>query len=508
MNSIKLNVLWLSMFFVGIVSAQNQSVFISDSLDLYISRSMEEWNLPAIAVGIVKNGQVVYEKGFGVKSIQNGGGVNENTLFMIGSNTKAFTATALAKLDAEGVLSLEDRVNQWIPELSMQDTLASTYMNLTDIITHRTGMETFQGDFMYFDTDLSTQDVIEKFGKLDASYDYRTKWGYCNAGYVIAGEVLRKATNQPWNEYFKQHFFTPLAMVNTVTTVDEIRNAENASFPHSLEDNLLVEVPYGGLDLTGPAATISSSVADMNHWLTMLLDSGRFEGKDIVSSEVIERTRKPESIIGKAHHPFNKAHYKLYGLGWELMDYENNGIVSHTGGVHGFLSSVTLVPEQNLGIVILTNSDQNSLFEALKWEIIDAYLELPYRNYSSVYQKSFEKYQSYMQKELDDMRELVSEGSKPPLKLKNFAGEYESKVYGSASIKAVSNYLVMTLEHHPDMTVKMEYMSDSSFLCTYSNPMLGIKPFPFVIADDKVQSFTLSTASYLEFTTYDFIKVK
>jgi CubicO group peptidase (beta-lactamase class C family) len=275
---------------------------------------------------------------------------------------------------------------------------------------------------------------------------------------------------------------------------------------HTLVDGKLQVIPHCLIDNIAPAASISSSAHDMSHWLIALLDSGRYNGQQVIPFQAIRKSQYPISVIRRAGHPFNRSFFSLYGLGWELRDYEGHQIISHTGGVDGFVTSVTLLPGENLGVVVLTNTDANGFYEALKWEIIDAYLELPYRNYSQFY---LDRYRSFWHEEqamVAQWRDSAAMNLPLPVKRSKFEGEYTHEVYGKAYLESKEDYLLLTLEHHPDLTAKLEYIGNNRFLCTYSKPMWGIKVFPFVIDEGKVSSFTLSVADFLEFTTYKFVR--
>jgi hypothetical protein len=153
----------------------------------------------------------------------------------------------------------------------------------------------------------------------------------------------------------------------------------------------LKKVPYGRLENMAPAGSISSSVTDLSHWVLMQLDNGQYNGRQVVPAAAILETRKPASILGPGGTMYNRGHFDLYGLGWALESYNGRKIVSHTGGVNGFVTSVTLIPEEKLGIVVLTNTESNYFYESLKWELIDAFMDLPYRNYSNVHLGSYKK---------------------------------------------------------------------------------------------------------------------
>lgn len=506
MNKKLLTIIYL--FFAFQVFSQNTNTpsFVSDSIEAYIETGLQEWQIPGVAVGIVKDGQIIYEKGFGIKEMNSNNEVNENTLFMIGSNTKAFIGTALALLEYEQQCQLNDKVIKYVHNFKMYDSTLTNKVNLIDIVSHRLGFETFQGDFMYFDSDLSDDEMLETIGKVKPLFGFRTTYGYCNAGYFIAGKCIETISGKNWGDYLNDKIFTPLQMNETFTAVSDMMNAKNKCTPHTFINHKLSTIPYGGLDLLGPAASISSSIADMNKWTTMLLDSGRYNGITILEQNVIERTRKPETVKGNGRHMFNKSNFRLYGLGWNLADYENYKIVSHTGGIHGFVTSVTLVPEINLGVVVLTNTDQNWFYDALNAEIVDAYLNLPYRNYSDTYLDIYKERAKKDSMELAVLYDSIALKIKPPVPLKKFVGMYNNSTYGNIEIKLNDKLLELSFEHHPELSAKLEYLGNDRFLCTYNNPSQGIRIFPFTIKDKKVESFILSVATFLEFTTYEFTK--
>ncbi len=479
-------------------------VFVSDSLDHYVQRNLTAWNMPGVSVCIVKDGKVVLQKGFGITKLGTTEKVDEHTLFMIGSNTKAFTGTALALLAQEKKCALDDKVTKYLPDFSMQDPLATQQVNLTDMVTHRLGTETFQGDFMFFDSGLNKAQTLSRFSRLTPLYPFRTKWGYCNTGYLVAAECIEKISGKSWEAYMRENFFKPLQMNRTLALSSEIAAASNKAAAHTVQEGKIKVIPYGQLDVLAAAGSISSSAHDMSHWLIAQLDSGRYGGKTVFPYAALRQTRIPQSIIGRARHPFNTSHYSLYSLGWELQDYEGREIISHTGGVNGFVTSVTLVPEENLGIVVLTNTDENAFYQALKWEIVDAYLGLPYRNYSQYYLDRFTKNKQKEAEEVQKWRLAAARKIPTVLPIAQYEGTYEHDIYGTLKIQRTGKDLMMFFEHHPNLNAKLEHIGDNKFLCTYSSSLYGIKVIPFQVKDKQVDQLTLSVADFVEFTTYDF----
>lgn len=504
------NKLFLTVLFIGIelslLSQNSVPVFVNDSLEIYINRALQDWNIPGVAVSIVKDGKLVLAKGFGKQSIVRNDKVDENTLFMIGSNTKAFTATLLSWLQYDKKCSLNDKVVKWLPDFIMKDPWITKELNLTDILCHRIGMETFQGDFMYWTSSLTKAQVIKKFGELTPLYGFRTKWGYTNAGFLIAGECIQKISNESWESNIQNRIFGPLQMTRSRAISAEMPLQQNIAAPHTLVFDTLKLLPYTIIDNLAPAVSISSSISDISHWLICQLDSGRYNGKLVIPFPVIQETRKPRSIIGNSQYPFNHSNFSLYGLGWRLTDYEGREIVSHTGGVNGFLTSITLIPEEKLGVAIFTNTDYNDFYAALRWEIVDAYLNLPYRNYSSLYLADSKLYKKEELIQYKAQKDTVAMHIKPSTDLKNFVGRYINPIYGYLDITLSNSTLKMTFEHHPNLLGTLESLGGNRFLCTYNDNGYGIKTLPFKIENKQVKSFQLRVGEVIDFTEYEFVK--
>lgn len=482
--------------------------FVKDSLDSYVNRALSDWKIPGAAVCIVKDKQVVLMKGYGVKETGTNDKVDVNTLFMIGSNSKAFTATALAMLEADKKLSLDDKVQKWLPDFKLYDPWVAKEATVRDLLCHRLGFETFQGDFMYFDSDLSTAEIREKMGKLKPMYSFRSKWGYTNSAFMTAGEIIPKVTGRSWAEFITDSIFKPLGMNNSLALSKDISAAPDKSAAHTVVEGIIKKIPYGRLDNLAPAGSISCSVNDMSHWMLMQLNNGKYDGKQIVPASAIAQTRTPNSILGNGGTLFNKGHFALYGLGWFLEEYDGRKIVSHTGGVNGFVTSFTIIPEEKLGIIVFTNTDANNFYEALKWEIMDAYLGLPYRNYSNVYLGFTQANENEKEKQLKETRDSIAMQPKTALPLTAYAGDYVHEVYGKMNIKIEDGKLIMRFEHHKGRYGTLEPLGGNRFFCTYSDPLYGMKKLAFTVENGKVKSLTVKVADFVEFTPYEFIKVK
>lgn len=505
-----LSVLVISLAFSVCAQAQETKQlppFIMDSLDIYINRSMHEWNLPGLAVCIIKDGKIAVMKGYGTKAAGEIDPVDENTLFMIGSNTKAFTGTSMALLEYEGKCSLNDKVQRWLPGFRMKDPWVSKEINLTDILCHRMGLETYQGDFMYWTSGLSSKEVIVKFGLLTPAYGFREKYGYTNAGFEIAGECIPQISGMPWEEFVRTRIFTPLEMTRTQALSDNFAKQSNTSKAYTMDGDSLVETPAGLIDNLKAAGSIGSSVNDLSHWVICQLDSGRYNGQQVFPWSVLARTRQPQVVVGTSRNPFgNPTHFALYGLGLRLTDYDGRLVIGHAGAVNGFLSSITFLPEEQLGIIVLTNSDRNSLYEALKWQIIDAYLGLPYHNYSNYYLALEKKSELADKEQIASWRDSAGMHPSPALPLNAYCGTYKHEAYGRLSITRKGNELNVTFEHHPRLTAILQPMGGNRFLCTYSDPEYGIKALNFETGKRKAKAITVYVNGGIDMMGYRFVR--
>ncbi|OJJ21729.1 hypothetical protein BKI52_14605 [marine bacterium AO1-C] len=480
--------------------------FVANKLDAYIQKGMKDWHIPGLAVAIVKDDKVVFMKGYGVKELGTQEKVDENTLFMIGSNTKAFTASLLTMLHVENKMKLYDKVQKWMPEFKLKDPLATRELLVEDLLCHRIGFATFQGDFTYWGSNLSRAEVIQKMGLITPRFSFRRRWGYCNAAFVLAGELVPKVINKSWEDAMKEKILNPLKMNRTLMLCTELEKASNKALPYSWIDDKLQLLPVPQIDNLGPAGSMSSSVKDMVTWLRALINGGKVDGKQVIPSRVMYTIRRPYSVLGVNMRNKVKTHFYLYGLGLGINDRDGKLFFSHTGGVDGYLSSVMFVPEERLGIVVLTNQDQQNFFENLTDEIRDSFLGLRFQDFSSKGLKRFQRNQAKIKAKRKKWNERIAQNNKTALPLKAFTGTYQNGVYGTINIKKRKGKLQIHFSNHPKMIGHLDYMGNNEFRCTFSNPTMGVEKTVFKIKEDKVIGLTLRVADFIEFTPYKFVK--
>lgn len=490
------------------LNVNGQNSFITDSIDIYIQREMQRWQVPGLSVAIVKDGKVIVSKGYGYTDINKTKTVDEYSLFQIASNSKAFTGTSIALLDYQKKLKLDEKVTYYLPYFKLYDSNATSLCTVRDILCHRLGMETFQGDFVNWNSTLTRKEIIEKMAVVKPIYPFRYIWGYCNAGFISAGEIVKTVTDTTWDNYIKAHFFDKLNMKHTNSSNTLLETDANACKPYTLVKNKLVELPFANIDNMGGAACINSCVSDMSHWLMMLLDSGKYEGKSILPYEVIAETQKSQMLIGDVHSRYFKTKmFSTYGLGWEMYDYNNTRVVEHSGGANGFVTQTLMIPEIKLGILVYTNSDANSLYNALAMQIAEAYLNMPYRNISEYYFNRTMMRQEADENKMALYQSLVAKKDKPSFDWNSLKGKYHNDTYGDIEIVENSKQMEIHFSHHPNNIGKLEFMDTNRLLCTYSDVTCGIEVTPVEIKNNKVSLITIKVNDFIDYLSYDFVKI-
>ncbi|QNH61660.1 serine hydrolase [Hymenobacter sediminicola] len=482
--------------------------FVTDSLDSYIRRGMQRWQIPGLAVVVVKDGKVVVQKGYGVREVGKPAPVDATTLFMIASNTKLFTGTALAKLDGEKKINLDEKVTKYLPDFRLYDSLASQQVTVRDLMSHHFGFKTFQGDFTFFKSNLERAEIVRRMRLMKPGGQFRRDYGYCNSGFVAAGEVIPAATGgTSWENYVRQNLLQPLNMTSTDVSSTGFGQRPNIAHAYSNTFGPLAEVPFDNWDNMAPCASIVSNVTDLSNWLRFQLDSGRYEGKQVMPWAALRKTRDANTVISSRKSTIYPMHFVTYGLGVEAADYNGKQLFWHTGGASGQVSNVCFVPEAGLGIAVLTNNDNQSFFEALRYQLLDSYLGVPYVDRSAAAWQRKVRAEASQTDPTKELAARVSKKNKPALPLKAYVGEYENKLFGRISISQKGKQLLVTLPNHPGLTATLDYMDGQEFRATYSDLVFGVMPAKFEAEGNNVKTVELRVNDYVEYDPYVFSKL-
>jgi CubicO group peptidase (beta-lactamase class C family) len=440
-------------------------------LDAYVAASMKTFDVPGMAVAIVKDGKIVVAKGYGVRKMGEPTPVDEYTMFGIGSNTKAFTTAALATLVDEGKLSWDDPVYQRLPGFVMYDPYVSHEMTIRDLLTHRSGMGLGEGDLLFWPHSTYTrEEVIYKLRFMKPASSFRSHYAYDNLLYMTAGQIIPAVTGTSWDDYVRQHIFAPLGMSHSNVSNQAFKSGDDDyAFPHSNVDGKLQVIPFGELDNAGPAGSINSSAADMAKWVQLQLNRGKFvdrEGrlfteqrsKEMWSAQTILPVGDPPPPLGGL-----KANFADYALGWGLRDYHGRKLVGHTGGVGGFVSRVMLVPQENLGVVVLTNAEEGGAFDSILYHVLDHYFQLPPTDWIAAFKAvkdAEEKDAAETIKKAEGSRDV---NSKPSLPLEKYAGVYNDAWYGPITVRMENGALVISFDHTPTMIGDLQHWQHDTF---------------------------------------------
>jgi CubicO group peptidase (beta-lactamase class C family) len=496
------------MFFPPTTRAQ-QPYFIKKDIESYIKTGMKDWQVPGLAIVIVKDGKVVLRKGFGVNDIAKNELVNENTLFFIASNSKLFTGTALAQLQFHKKLNLNDKITQYYPDYRLYDSLTTAQVTIRDLLTHRIGTTTFQGDFTFWNTNLSRADIMYRMRMLKPTGIFRQDYGYCNSCFLTAGEVIPKVTNGvSWEQYVTDSMVKPLGMNQTHVLSNGLRSrVNNMAVPYTTSfTGKLNRVPDDNWDNLGPAASIVSNVKDLTNWLLMQLDSGKYEGKRVLPWPILQATRDVQIMTGSRKSSVFPVHFRGYGLGLNIADYNGRQVYWHTGGAAGMVSNVCFIPEEKLGIAILTNNDNQNFFEALRYQVMDAYLGVPFVNRSVLMLSQFNEGEKGA---LDSIAAWRSRAGKkdPSVGFDAYTGSYSNELYGDISIQRKGEkQLEIKFQHHPELQGYLTYMDGTDWLLEFNNIEYGIFKVKFTEEGNKVNTFELKVNDFVEYDVYEFRK--
>jgi CubicO group peptidase (beta-lactamase class C family) len=351
----------------------------SASIDSLVEKTLTTFDVPGIAVAVVKDGKIIHAKGYGVRSLNTQQKVDEHTLFGIASNSKAFTVAALGILIDEGKLDWNDKVTDIIPEFRMYNPYVTEDFTIRDLLTHRSGLGLGAGDLMFWpdSNNFTKKDIIHNLRYLKQVSGFRTKYDYDNLMYIVAGEVVARVSGTSWENFIETHILQPLGMTETATSFKNVKNKINVIDPHAPVDGKVQVIRRDWSEIANSAGGIYSNITDMSKWIILQMNDGKYgDGleKKIFSEAVHEEMWTPQTIIPvHGPTPYN-THFSAYGLGWGLSDVKGYLQATHTGGLAGIVTQVTLIPELKLGILVFTNQQSGAAFTSITNTIKDSYL--------------------------------------------------------------------------------------------------------------------------------------
>lgn len=470
-------------------------LFAQAYLDEAVERTRKAFNVPGIAVAVVKDGKVVVAKGYGVRKLGDPAPVTPRTRFGIASNTKIFTAAALAMLVDEGKLAWDDRVVDRLPSFQMSDPYVTREMRIRDLLCHRSGLGLGAGDLMFFPaTDLTEADIVSRLRFVPLATSFRSTYAYDNILYTVAGAVIKAVSGKAWAPFIQERFFLPLGMEGSRTSILDLKAGEDLVAPHAKVGDTLQPMAHIPCDNSAPAAAIVSSAEDMAKWVQALLANGALpNGKRLYSERQAKILRTPLVLRPAGEPPAllaeGKSHFITYAMGLEVRDYRGQLKVSHTGGLQGMLSEVTLLPELGLGVVILTNQESGAAFQALTRTVLDHYLKAPAKDWVAAYAELEKSRREETQGQLAQAEAARNAKSTPALPLSAYAGRYRDPWYGDIFIELKEGRLGIRFSHTPGLSGTLEHWQYDTFVARWKDRSLDADAFV---------SFTLSPEGKVE----------
>jgi CubicO group peptidase (beta-lactamase class C family) len=372
-----------------------------------------------------------------VRTLGESATVDEKTLFAIGSCSKAFTAASIAMLVDEGKVKWDDPVTKYLRGFELFDPYVTREITLRDLLSHRCGLD--RHDLVWYGSDLSREEVIGRLRYAKPASSFRSKYGYQNIMFLAAGQVVPAVTGKSWDDFVAERIFKPLGMKSSNTSVRSLPAGGDVATPHERIDDKVQTVPWRNIDNIGPAGSINSSADDMARWVRFQLGDGTFEKTRLLTSGALAEMHKPQTIIpleGPAAKLFPHSHFRTYGLGWALYDYRGKKALDHGGNIDGMSAMVAMLPEEKLGLVVLTNRGSTQLPTALKYFVFDAYLHAAPTDWVKEISE-FEKGARKIQKEAEAKDEKArAAGTKPTLPAAKYAGVYKDDLNGTITVTA------------------------------------------------------------------------
>ncbi len=483
-------------------------------LDTWVESARKQFDIPGIAVGIVKDGQVVATKGYGVRKLGNPAPVDEHTLFGIASNTKAFTTAALAILIDEGKLNWDDKVTQHLAGFSLQDPYVTRELTVRDLVSHRSGLGLGAGDLMFWPNTTFTRDqVLSGARAIRPASSFRSSYAYNNLMFVVAGEVIHAVSGLSYEDFIRTRIFAPIEMTEARISNNGLSESDNTAVPHSRGwrlEGTLKPIPWTRDDVWAAAAGVKANVTDLAKWIRVQLAQGQInEAKRLFSQRASRQMWSAQTVIDVGTQPKaladQQSQFAAYGLGWSLKDYRGRKVAFHGGGLTGMVTQTTLVPGLNLGIVVLTNQEEAGAFQAIANHILDHYMKATGPDWATVIHENTANSRKRQNEREEKAIAARAKDTKTSLPLNEYAQDYRDAWYGLASVELKPGGLYMRMQATPDMKGRLEHWHHNTFIAHWDDPVLPDAYLNFQLNNQgKIDSFQMEAISDLADFSFDY----
>ena len=457
-------------------------------LDAYIAKGMQDWKIPGLSIAVVKNDSVVYAKGFGVRRLGAPDRVDARTLFGMMSTTKAMTALSIAMLVDSGKVAWDDPVTKHLPWFQLSDPYVTRELTVRDLLRHDSGLG--NADLLWVRGDLPTRQILERVRGLKLEYSLRSGFIYQNVMYQVAGEVVAAASGMPWDRFVKTRIMDPLGMARSQPTLEAMRASRdpNVSSAHFEIDSVTRAIEESPVDPVPAAGAAWSSAEDMGKWMRFLLDSGKVNGKRLVSDASFRELFKPQAFVSLGEfYPtaeLTKPHWMTYGLGWFEQDYRGKFVAMHTGSIDGRTAIIGLIPDERVGVYIFGNTDHAEFRHALMWRVLDLYTGAPARDWSAEFLKLYAARKAKGAKATAEREAKRVTGTRPSAPLAQYAGTYDHPVYGDMKFDLAGGALTAHFGPSADNAGRLEHWHYDTFRAKLGDSRGGWTYFTFRLGSD------------------------
>jgi CubicO group peptidase (beta-lactamase class C family) len=468
-------------------------------LDAYLAQALRDWEVPGLAIAVVKDDSVVYAKGFGVRELGRVEPVDVNTVFLAASTTKAFTAALMAMLVDSGTVRWNAPVTTYLPGFQLYDPYATRELTVRDLLSHRGGLG--RADALWYGSAYSREEILRRLRFERPSWSFRSQYGYNNNMFVAAGQVIAAVTGRTWDDVVRERIFQPLGMTRTTTSATALRGMDDVATPHARYDGRTTPIAWRNVDNIGAAGSINTTARDMAQWVRFQLSRGTYGGRRLLSDSAFRQMRQPNTPIrsdAATDSLWPEVHLRAYGLAWVLSDYRGRLVVSHGGALDGMRSQVGLLPEEGLGVVVLANSDQaGALLVGLQYRVFDAYTGGVRRDWSADLLADLRKGREREARDSAKTDSARIRGTQPSHPLAQFAGRYVDSLYGEMTVTEESGHLV--LRFGTWASADLEHWHFDTFRAVWRDRELGTDVVTFAAAaDGKVSRLTVKDLAEFE----------
>ncbi len=456
---------------------------ISSAVDDYAEKLLSDFKVPGMAVSVILDGSLVFAKGYGVRQLGEHTPVDQHSLFGIASISKSFTAMALGMLVDDGKIKWGDRVTKYLPSFQLYDRYASGEITILDLLIHRSGLSSVSGGTIWYGSDYSRQEIIDRIRYLKPASSFRSEYAYQNITYLVAGEIVQVVTGQTWDEFITQRIFTPLEMRSSNTSITMLLAEMNVAQPHIEVNGTLRVIAHRNYDNVGPAAAINTTISDLAAYAQLLLGGGIYKGDRLYSTAIGQDLWRPQSLVPMVDdYPVEiqsimPQFHSTYALGWQIQDFYGLRKVSHSGGIDGLRSRLTLIPEQNLGVIVFANNEG-----PVPWILSEIILGL--------YQKADPKgwyaaarewwaHEKAKQNSLEQKTQSV--GTQSSLDLESYQGEFHSAPVGDIRVEYKDDQLILRFPHTDAFTGILDHWHYDTFRVKWQDPCIPDGLLTFIL---------------------------